>query len=278
MIFLLIFLSFFQVPNSATLNLSQRDAVFDLHSFNQENFNYLHLDNLSANSVLVKEINDKTLFSKNSNQEKEIASLTKLMSSYLGYDLYSSDSIFIFDRESINQEGNVGNFFIGEKITRNDILKASLVASSNDAIYLLAKNYGLDDFVNLMNQKAEEWQMTKTHFTDPTGLGKNISTAKDLYLLLTKIYSQTPEIFSWTRLEKIIVNDKILWTTNLLLPKYSSIIVGAKTGYKDSAGENLTLILKLEKSPFIIVIILDSKDRFGDAEKIIKALKNYYGK
>jgi D-alanyl-D-alanine carboxypeptidase len=276
MIFLLIFLSFFQVSHSENLSLTQ-GSVFDLQSFSQENFNYLNLSDLSADSVLVKEINGKTLFSKNSDQEKEIASITKLMSAYLGYNLYLPDSIFVFDRESINQEGDVGNFFVGEKITRDDILKASLVASSNDAIYLLAKNYGLDAFVNLMNQKAKEWQMTKTNFVDPTGLGKNISTTKDLYLLLTKIYSQTPEIFNWTRLEKIIINNKILWTTNLLLPKYSSIIVGGKTGYKDSAGENLALILKLEKSPFISVIILDSRDRFGDAEKIIKALKNYYG-
>jgi D-alanyl-D-alanine carboxypeptidase len=276
MIFLLIFLSFFQTSHSENLSLAQ-SSVFDLESFSQENFNYLNLSDLTADSVLVKEINGKTLFAKNIDQEKEIASLTKLMSAYLDYNLYLPDSIFTFDRESINQEGDVGNFFVGEKITRDDILKASLVASSNDAIYLLAKNYGLNAFVNLMNQKAKEWQMAKTNFVDPTGLGKNISTAKDLYFLLTKIYSQTPEIFSWTRLEKIIINNKILWTTNLLLTKYSSIIVGGKTGYKDSAGENLTLILKLEKSPFINVIILDSKDRFGDAEKIIKALKNYYG-
>jgi D-alanyl-D-alanine carboxypeptidase len=279
MVLLLIFLSFFQItniPDSKNLN-SVQNSIFDLESFSQENFNYLNLSDLTANSVLVKEINSKTLFSKNSDQEKEIASLTKLMSAYLGYNLYLPDSIFIFDRESINQEGDVGNFLVGEKITRDDILKASLVASSNDAIYLLAKNYGLNAFVNLMNQKTKEWQMTKTNFVDPTGLGKNISTAKDLYLLLTKIYSQTPEIFSWTRLKKIIINNKILWTTNLLLSKQSSIIIGGKTGYKNSAGENLALILKLEKSPFINIIILDSKDRFGDAEKIIKALKNYYG-
>jgi len=199
------------------------------------------------------------------------------MSAYLGYTLYSNNDFFIFDYESINQEGDIGNFYVGEKINRDDILKASLVASSNDAIYLLAKNYGLSSFVNLMNQKAKEWQMTKTNFVDPTGLGRNISTAKDLYLLLTKIYSQTPEIINWTRLEKIIINNKILWTTNLLLPKYKTIIVGGKTGYKPSSGENLALILKFNKSPFISIIILDSKDRWNDAEKIIKALKNYYG-
>jgi D-alanyl-D-alanine carboxypeptidase len=118
--------------------------------------------------------------------------------------------------------------------------------------------------------------MLQTNFVDPTGLGKNLSNARDLFVMLTKIYSETPEIFNFTRLEKVAINGKILWTTNLLLPKYSSIIVGAKTGYKETAGENLVMILKFDNSPFIGVILLDSKDRFDDAEKIIKALKNYY--
>jgi D-alanyl-D-alanine carboxypeptidase (penicillin-binding protein 5/6) len=277
MIFLFLFLSLFQVSSQEN-NLVQPNSVFDLGSFSQEDFNYLDLPDLSSDVVFVKEINGKTLFQKNADKQKDIASITKLMSAYLGYKIFSSKDYFIFDRESLDQEGNVGYFYVGEKISRDDILKASLVASSNDAIYLLAKTYSLEKFVSLMNQKAQEWKMTQTSFVDPTGLGKNLSTAKDLFAMLTKIYSETPEIFSFTRLAKVDINGKILWTTNLLLPKYSSIIVGAKTGYKETAGENLVLILKFDNSPFIGVILLDSKDRFDDAEKIIKALKNYYAK
>jgi D-alanyl-D-alanine carboxypeptidase len=275
MIFLFLFLSLFQVSPSEK-NLVQPSSVFDLSSFSQEGFNYLNLPDLSSDVVFVKEINGKTLFQKNADKQKDIASITKLMSAYLGYKIFSSKDDFIFDRESLNQEGDVGYFYVGEKISRDDILKASLVASSNDAIYLLAKTYSLEKFVSLMNQKAQEWKMLQTNFVDPTGLGKNLSTARDLFIMLTKIYSETPEIFNFTRLEKVNINGKILWTTNLLLPKYSSIIVGAKTGYKETAGENLVMILKFDNSPFIGVILLDSKDRFNDAEKIIKALKNYY--
>jgi len=275
MIFLLLFLSLFPLSPQEN-NLVQPSSVFDLSSFAQENFNYLNLPDLSSDVVFVKEINGKTLFRKNADKQKDIASITKLMSAYLGYKIFSSKDDFIFDRESLNQEGDVGYFYVGEKISRDEILKASLVASSNDAIYLLAKTYSLEKFVSLMNQKAQEWKMLQTNFVDPTGLGKNFSNARDLFIMLTKIYSETPEIFNFTRLEKVVINGKILWTTNLLLPKYSSIIVGAKTGYKETAGENLVMILKFDNSPFIGVILLDSKDRFNDAEKIIKALKNYY--
>jgi D-alanyl-D-alanine carboxypeptidase len=275
MIFLFLFLSLFQVSPSEN-NLVQPSSVLDLSSFSQEGFNYLNLPDLSSDVVFIKEINGKTLFQKNADKQKDIASITKLMSAYLGYKIFSSKDDFIFDRESVNQEGDVGYFYVGEKISRDEILKASLVASSNDAIYLLAKTYSLEKFVSLMNQKAQEWKMLQTNFVDPTGLGKNLSTARDLFIMLTKIYSETPEIFNITRLEKVNINSKILWTTNLLLPKYSSIIVGAKTGYKETAGENLVMILKFDNSPFISVILLDSKNRFDDAEKIIKALKNYY--
>jgi D-alanyl-D-alanine carboxypeptidase len=276
MIFLFLFLSLFQVGSQEN-NLAQPSSIFDLSSFEKE-VSSLNLPDLSADVVFIKEINGKTLFQKNADKQKDIASITKLMSAYLGYKIFSSKDYFIFDHESLSQEGDVGYFYVGEKISRDEILKASLVASSNDAIYLLAKTYSLEKFVSLMNQKAQEWKMLQTIFVDPTGLGKNFSTAQDLFILLTKIYSETPEIFNFTRLEKVVINGKNLWTTNLLLPKYSSIIVGAKTGYKETAGENLVMILKFDNSPFLGVILLDSKDRFADAEKIIKALKKYYAK
>lgn len=278
MIFLFLILSLFQVGPQENF-VSQANSVFDTKNFiTESDLNYLNLQDLSADVILVKEINGKTLFNHNIEKQKEIASLTKLMSTYLGYTIYSRNKIFTFTSEAVAQDGHVGAFYVGEKISRDDILKASLVASSNDAIYLLAQTYGLNNFVSLMNEKAKEWRMFKTNFTDPTGLDKNISTAYDLYLMLTKIYSRIPELFNFTRLSQITINNKILWTTNLLLDRYQSIIVGAKTGYKESAGENLAMILKFNNSPFLSVIILDSKDRWQDAENIINALKKYYGK
>ncbi len=237
----------------------------------------IDFSDLNADSFFIQEINGKVLAFKNENKPKDIASLTKLLSAFLGYNLFPSDYIFIFDNESVNQEGIVGNFQVGQKITRNNILKASLVASSNDAIYLLAKTYGLNKFVELMNKTVQDWGLKQTVFLDPTGLGKNISTSKEFAQIVIKIFSKNPEIFYFTKFEKIIINGEILWTTNLILHKYYNLIVGAKTGFKEESGENLAMILKFNKSPFIVLVILDSKNRFEDAEKIIKKLKEYYG-
>ncbi len=279
MLTLFLLLNLFQindVPKVKTDNQLTATALYDLQKIKEES-NVLNLDDVSAEVIFVKEFYGKVLFRKNSTQQKDIASLTKLMSAYLGYLLFKPNDIFVFDKEAIGQEGEVGNFSVGEQISRDNLLKASLVASSNDSIYLLAKTYNLTKFVELMNEKAKEFGMTKTKFVDPTGLKENLSTAEDLYKLLEKIYDQTPEIFNWTTLERININDKFLWTTNLLLPKYKSIIVGGKTGYKYYTGEHLVLILKFKKSPFIGLIILNSKNRFTDAEKIIKELSQYYG-
>lgn len=240
----------------------------------------INLNSLSAKSIFVKEIRGEILLAKNAQQEKDIASLTKLMSAYLGFLLFKSDEMFVFNKEAISQEGEVGRFAVGEKISRDDLLKASLIASSNDSIYLLAAKYNLKNFVELMNETAKKIGMNKTWFSNPTGLetnGYNTSTAYNLSLLLEKIYSQTPTILNWTTLEKIVINKKNLWTTNLILPKYKSIIVGGKTGFTPYAGECLVLLLKFNNSPFISLVILDSQNRWQDAENIIKSLQTYYG-
>ncbi len=280
MIFLFLLLSFFYLPTPADFKSKDQDVFFKLENFSSQERNWLNLnpEEFSASAILVKELSGKTLFEKNSYQPRPIASLTKLMSAYLAFLIYQPDDIFVFDEESRSQPGEVGNFARGEKISRDEILKASLVASSNDAIYLLAKTYGLTNFVELMNQKARELGMTKAEFVDPMGISqKNVASAYDLYLLIEKIYSQFPEILNFSTLEKVMINRKILWTTNLLLPKYKKIIVGGKTGFTQEAGECLLMVLKFNNSPFVSLIILNSQDRFGEAEKIIQALKNYYG-
>ncbi|GIW65395.1 MAG: hypothetical protein KatS3mg093_374 [Candidatus Parcubacteria bacterium] len=281
MILFILFLGFFSLNNSQVTNqylpTVKNNQVIEI---NNVNLLPLNVDQLSGKSILVKELRGKVLLAKNAQEQKEIASLTKLMSAYLSFFIFRPDQIFTFTPEAINQEGDVGYFKLGQKVSRDDLIKASLIASSNDAIYLLAQGYGLEKFVLLMNETAKNFNLKKTVFYNPTGLNtpeKNLSTAFDLSLLSEKIYSNAPSIFNWTTFDKIEIKNNVLWTTNLILNKYKSIIVGGKTGFTPSAGECLLLILKLPKSPFISLVILDSKNRWQDAEEIIESLKIYYG-
>lgn len=283
MFFLLIILSFLNTINTSNenyLNAKISPSIFNLDEFNKiEEFkNKLNLDDISAQNVFVKELRGKILYQKNPDEKRPIASLTKLLSAYISTFLFNKNDIFVFDKESVDQEGNAGNFYVGEKVDFDSLLKASLIASSNDSMYLIAKTYGLKNFVDLMNRKVKEWGLINTNFEDTTGISSlNQSTARELSIMMEKIFSQNPEIFYISTQEKVIINGKILWNTNILLYKYKKFIVGSKTGFTSEAGECLAMILKFENSPYISVIILNSKDRWSDAEKIIKELAKYYG-
>jgi len=284
MLLFIIFLSFFNLNNFNNFpSETYQNLNFNEIKVNQglefEDINKLNLNlkNFSAKSILVKEIEGQTLLAKNASSKRDIASLTKILSVYIGYLVFKEENKnFYFDKESLSQEGVVGFFREGEIISRDEIFKAALIASSNDSIYLLAKNYGVKDFVSLMNVKAKEFGMFDSNFVDPTGLGQNLSTAKDLFILLSKINSFAPEILRLTTFEKVVINDKILWTTNLILPKYKNFIVAAKTGYKDLVGENLVVVLKFRSSPFVCLVILGSNNRWREAEILIESLKKYY--
>ncbi len=285
MLILFLFLGFLNLNSGYTSNYIDNpspvvtlDANIKRNIISQKEFsNLIEIKDLKAKSVLVKELNGRFILGINYNEKKPIASITKLLSSYLVLSLTKNNFKLTFDNEAISQPGNVGFFKAGEKITRDQALKASLISSSNDSIYLLAKNFGYGKFVELMNKQAKSWNLSDTSFVDPMGISKdNVSSAKDLITLIEKIYSLKPEIFYLTTLEKVVINNKILWTTNLLLPKYHNYIVGAKTGFTDEAGECLVMIVKLDKSPFIGIVILDSNNRWSDAEKIIFALEKFY--
>lgn len=285
MLILFLFLGFLNLSSGYTSSNTDNhspvvtlDANIKRNVVSEKEFsNLIEIKDLKAKSVLVKELNGRFILGVNYNEKRPIASITKLLSSYLVLSLTKNNFELTFDDESISQPGNVGFFKAGEKITRDQALKASLISSSNDAIYLLAKNLGYDKFVESMNKQAKLWNLSDTSFVDPTGINKNnVSSAKDLITLVEKIYSLKPEIFYLTTLEKVVINNKILWTTNLLLPKYRNYIVGAKTGFTDEAGECLVMIVKLDKSPFIGIVILDSDNRWSDAEKIIFALEKFY--
>ncbi|BCX15342.1 MAG: hypothetical protein KatS3mg097_234 [Candidatus Parcubacteria bacterium] len=298
MIFILLVLSLLNIFNFSTPNSggsfvanARQNFIVDLTNLNSvvnksnnnskvsDNVNSLNIDvnSIKAKAFLVRELNGDTLLSKNIFVKKNIASITKLMSVYLGFNLFKESDIFTFDQESIDQLGTIGNFVVGERISRNDIFKVSLVGSSNDAIYLLAKTYGLNDFIALMNKTAKEFNMLNTSFTDVTGVGNNLSTAYDLSLLLEKIYTSRPDVLSLSNFEFVVINNKRVWTTNILLPKYKNIIIGSKTGFTPSANECLVALVKFANSPFLAVVILDSDNRFQDFEYLINALKNYYG-
>lgn len=144
------------------------------------------------------------------------------------------------------------NLKVGEEISQLDLLYYVIMSSCGDCAYLAALTYGdtVENFVNMMNEKARELGLTGTHYQNPVGLhdSENYTTAKDTYILAS--YALKNEIFKTacesTRYTVPATNmhaARKLSTTNFLQDSstnyYYMYAKGVKTGFTTEAGRCL---------------------------------------
>ncbi len=287
MIELIVFLEFFKnvIYNKANLfNLHEGSINNNVNKiFKKEDFREiknLKIDpsKITAKNVLIKEIEGPILYGKNYNEQKPIASLTKLVTALVALNIYNPEEEFEIRDLKIKEAQT--SFTKGEKFLLKDLLKAMLISSSNASANIIASKVGEEKFINYMNNLAKNLNLLNTKFEDNTGLSsRNISSLLDLYYISKYILKEKPEIFEYSRNASFLLKGNFirnLYNTNKLVEKYSKFILGSKTGFTDEAGECLLMILKFENSPLIFVGILDSKNRELDGEYIIKTLMEYY--
>ena len=211
---------------------------------------------------------EKILFAKEEKTPLPIASLTKLMTALVvfeeGYDL--NEKVLI-SKQAANQEDVpvFGNLKEGEGLKVEELLELSLVYSSNDAAFALSEK--IPNFVEKMNNLAKKLGMENTHFSNPTGLDSNYSTAKDLVKLTKYILKNHPQIFEISRRVPKYKLDNGIYS--IFLPKE---IIGGKTGYTPEAGGCLLFIFRDEKEPniFYINLILGAQSIQGRVEEMQK--------
>jgi len=245
---------------------------------------------LTARSAVVMDKNSSVvIYSKNENLWILPASTVKIMTALVALDYYQPEDILtVFE---INDFGQTMKLVKGEKITVKNLLYGLLVASANDAALVLAQNYPGEQkaFVTAMNRKAAALNLGNTYFANPTGLdsdeeGKlltdfSYTTALDLARLAAEAF-KNPLFAQIVQTEKITVNDVSgrithqLFNINQLLGKIDGL-KGGKTGWTEEAGECLVAYTEKENQG-IITVVLGSKDRFGETEKLIKwVFENY---
>jgi D-alanyl-D-alanine carboxypeptidase len=257
-----------------------------------KNFKNLKIEAKAAVSIKVQGEKRKILFKKNSQKPLPIASLTKLTTALVIFrrkDVYYNLSQNIkISKKAIDQEGDSkwGGLEEGEEISVKNLLYMALIESSNDAAFALTKPLGEKKFVKLMNVSVEKLGLQKTRFFNPTGLEPddpemplNYSTAEDLTVLAQYILNEYPQIFRITANQSQAIlrpngslHHFIPENTNKLLGRFPGI-VGGKTGWSPRAGGCLLLLIKEpESGNYFINVVLGSNNRFGDMEKIIRAL------
>lgn len=232
---------------------------------------------LTAQAAIVIDAQSGTvLYEKNPDLPLYPASITKMMTAMVALDIYNLSDILTVGEES-EAIGSSLDLQSGEQITVENVIKGLLVKSGNDAAYLLANSApgGYDRFVELMNQKAKEWNMHNTTFTNVSGVEEegHLTTVRDLATLEKK--AMQVELFRNTvKLPRVIVTDTSgtivhdVLSTNSLLGVVPGI-EGVKTGFTDQAGECL-VTQTTRNGHTIITVVLNSKDRFGESQNLIE--------
>jgi serine-type D-Ala-D-Ala carboxypeptidase (penicillin-binding protein 5/6) len=169
-----------------------------------------------------------------------IASITKLMTVLVALDHADWDDVVRVRSAAAAIGESTVNLRVGERITVGDLVKAALIQSANDAAVALADHVGKGDrdaFVAMMNEKADELGLERTHFVRPDGLDAagHHSTAQDV-TTLAQAAMRVPHIRAVVRKRTdSIAGGRRLHTWNDLLGQFGGLY-GVKTGHTTAAG------------------------------------------
>lgn len=238
-------------------------------------------DEITAPSaVLVESETGKVLFDKDCHQIRACASITKVMTLLLVFEAIDEGKISMEDNISASAHAaSMGGSDIwleeGEVMSVHDLIKATVVASANDAAVVLAEEIsGSEDaFVEKMNQKAQELGMKETTFKNCNGLDEegHLTSAYDVALMSRELIKHK-EIFEFTSIWMDYLRDgkTQIVNTNKLLKTYKGI-TGLKTGTTSQAGSCISATATRDGLTLIAVVLgsATGKERFSDAAALL---------
>ncbi|OGM91847.1 hypothetical protein A2755_00570 [Candidatus Wolfebacteria bacterium RIFCSPHIGHO2_01_FULL_48_22] len=216
------------------------------------------------------------VYNRNISQRWPIASITKLMSAVIAIEQFDTKEPVTITAAHVERTEGFSTFSPGTTLTANDMVRALLIASSNDAAFALADHMGEEEFIGRMQAKAQELGMNQTSFYEPSGLSfLNQSTASDLYLLMRYIHHTHPYLLDSTRQKTVTVWDsgqgKQKTVANINQFAGRSDFLGGKTGFIDQSGGNLVAMFKADGKQ-LFAAVLGSADRFGEIETLLNCM------
>lgn len=175
------------------------------------------------------------------------ASLTKMMTLYLTFEALRAGRISTATRlpvspEAARQPPSKLGLKPGTSIRVDDAIRALAVKSANDVARVLAEGLGGSEarFAQLMTYRARELGMTRTRFTNASGLPDELqrTTARDMAILSRRLITDFPEYYHYFGLPYFVWRGRTYHNHNRLLATYDGMD-GLKTGYIRASGYNL---------------------------------------
>lgn len=228
------------------------------------------------------------LYNKGMNDKMYPASITKIMTALLALEnLKTSDTITVTaeDIASLSSDAAILGIQAGEILTLNDALHGLILRSANEIAVAIANTVAgnVDNFADMMNNRAKEAGALATHFANPHGLYEDdhYTTAYDMAMIaksaisnssFSQLWGDTPYVMSPTNMN---TESYTIWHRHRMFTKTSSFYyeyaLGGKTGYTDESGNTLvTYAKKGDMSLICVVLGSDTDNVYTDTKSLFE--------
>lgn len=232
----------------------------------------------SASAILIEAESGRIIFENDAYERRPMASTTKIMSTLVALEQENLDEYFTVDKDAINVEGSSMGLKEGDRVTLRTLCYGMMLPSGNDAANATAVKVAgsVENFVDMMNEKAREIGLSDTHFVTPSGLDDytddHYSTAYDMAKLTAYAMKneQFCEICSQADAKVNFGNppfDRWLSNNNKLLDMCEGVI-GVKTGFTDKARRCLVSACERD-GVTLICVTLNAPDDWNDHIKML---------
>ncbi len=231
---------------------------------------------ISAKALLVYDMaSGANLYQSGAQQKLQIASLTKIMTAIIASEDPDYAKTITITANDVLSIAPMLSLKPGDRVMPEDLLKAMLIGSANDAAKTLANHFPKrEEFVARMNAKAVELGMSSTHFSTPVGFDAedNYSTAGDLAKLVQYALQHLPYTDIWQtinyRFSSLDGNVYAIRNSNQLVYSRKEIR-SIKTGSTPLSQQSMIVQAENQQGHKIIVIVLGAADRDSAALKLI---------
>jgi len=235
--------------------------VLLLSSFFLNNISYSNIEIKARTAILQDFLSGEILYEKEPDRSIYPASMTKIMTSIIAFDLIESGDLILDEKFIISEKAwrlstaGYSSMFVmvGDEVSVENLLRGIIVASGNDACVALAEGIAgtEEEFAIMMTSKAKEIGMENTNFSNSSGINDpdNYSTVKDIMIMSNYLIKNHPTYYEWFK-EKEFTWDRTggepisQGNRNPLLYKNMGAD-GIKTGYL--AVEKYSLASSLER-------------------------------
>ena len=230
----------------------------------------------AAAAIIYDPATGKVLYEENSQDERSIASITKVMTAIVFLETANDLNEEVQIVRSDTLRASTTYLRTNDRVRLSDLLHLLLIPSDNAAARALARlsPLGYEGFIARMNQKADDLGLNHTAYTDPSGLyADNISSAYDMARLISFAAEddrigpimRTPE-YSFRTVPAARRPGRVVTvrSTNQILRNGDMDVLGGKTGFISKAGYCLATLLKMPSGgPSLAVVVLGATSNLG---------------